>query len=85
MQKYKKMIICCIELSRNCMLYLNENEKDKLIRCINFWSESLKIPTKSKFQGIKWIVKNDLNGNYKLFSNCKKAVLRDCILLFYCK
>jgi hypothetical protein len=67
------------------MLYLNENDKDKLIRCINFWSESLKLLTKSKFQGIKWIVKNDLNGNYKLFSNGKKAVLRDCILLFYRK
>jgi glycosyltransferase involved in cell wall biosynthesis len=82
--KERKMIRC-IELSRNCMLCLNENDKDKLIRCINFWRESLKLSTKSKFQGIKWIVKNDLNGNYKLFSNGKKAVLRDCILLFYRK
>ena len=58
---------------------LSCEQKEKLDLCLQFWNEALLLDSINKLDAIKWIIKNEMKGNYSHYYNGKKSAFRDII------
>ncbi len=62
---------------------LSYEQKRKFDSCLQFWNEASLLNSMSKLKAVRWIIKNQRKGNYNLYYNGSKGVIRDIIEILF--